>query len=114
MGIVTKEEVCNRLKALIEKDYLNYNWIGVKMDNVSSIERVSVNITDDTFYSGSGDYYFSGIVSFMINTVFEDNKPIGRDLRRFTITPPCKMTIQESNNDFEIKIIETIHVTPHY
>ena len=114
MGIVTKEEVCQKLNSLIKNNYGILSWLGVKIETISSIEEVRANICDDSFYSGNGDYYFSGIVSFMVNTVFEDNKPIGRDLRRFTITPPCKINIQERNNDFEIKIIETIHVTPHH
>lgn len=114
MGIVTKDEVCKRLNAQIKGNYANLSWIGVKMETVSSIESVSVNINDDSFYSGSGDYYFSGTLSFMLNTVFDDNKPIGCDLRRFAITPSCKINIQEINNDFEINIIEAIHVVPHY
>lgn len=111
MGIVTKEEVCKRLKVLIESDYKKLSWVGVKMEIISSIDNASVNINDASFYSGSGDYYFSGLVSFMVNTTFDDNNnPIGSSVRRYIISPHCKIHIYENNYDFEIKIIEPIYV----
>lgn len=115
MGIVTKEEVCRKLKKQIKKDYQNLLWCGIKMGTVSSIEEVEVNIDDNSFYSGSGDYNFNGFFSFMINAVFDENdKPIGCNSKRYVIFPHCKVNIKEINNDFEIKIIEPIQIIPHH
>lgn len=115
MGIVTKDEVCKKLNALIKENYKKLSWIGIKTGTIFSIEKVEVNIIDNSFYSGNGDYDFSGIVSFMINTVFDDNnKPIGQDLKRYAISPSCKMKIQEINYDLCVEIIKPIQVIPHH
>ena len=115
MGIVTRDEVCKRLNAQIKANYEKLLWIGIKTETIYSIEKVETDITDNSFYSGNGNYNFSGIVSFMVNTVFNDNnEPIGRDLKRYSISPSCKLNIQEINNDLNIEIIEPIQVTPHY
>ena len=115
MGIVTNEEVCKRLKVLIKSNYKNLSWVGIKLEIVSSIDNVNVNIDDDSFYAGNGDYYFGGFVSFMVNTVFDENNiPIGDSLKNYTISPRCKISIYENSNDFEIKIIEPIYVVSQY
>ena len=64
MGIVTKEEVCRKLKKQIKKDYQNLLWCGIKMGTVSSIEEVRAASID---FDGSV-FYFSDLANKRIYT----------------------------------------------
>ena len=114
MGKVTEQEVCRRLNVEIRENYEELSWIGIKMDTISSLENVSVNIDDDSFYSGNGDYYFNVFVSFMVKTFDEDNNLIGYNTKRYVTQPHCKFNIKENDIDFIVKIIEPICLTPHH
>ena len=67
---------------------------------IHNIENVAP-ILIDFQYEGSGDYLFSADISFMVK---EQNNPFGMHRERFRIFPRSKMSIIETDIDFNIEV----------
>lgn len=100
MGKVTADAIRTRLIRLISNSWMELRWEGINIDMIHSIETVAP-ILIDFQYEGSGDYKFSADISFMVK---EQNNPFGMHRERFRIFPHSKMSIIETDIDFNIEV----------
>lgn len=100
MGKVTADAIRTRLMHLIRNSWKELQWKGINVDMIHNIENVAP-ILIDFQYEGSGDYLFSADISFMVK---EQNNPFGMHRERFRIFPHSKMSIIETDIDFNIEV----------
>lgn len=105
MGFVTVDAIKVKLSKYIREHWRNLPWNGIDMDMVHDLDEVSAIINDRFRYEGQGEYEFSADISFMVKEV---NNPFGTHRKLYRIFPFCKMSIEESDNDFKIEITSSI------
>lgn len=106
MGKVTNAAIKIKLINEIRENWKEKEWQGINFDMIQSLEKVEPTLSPDFRYEGSGEEYkFSADIYFMIK---EKNNPFGADRKTYRIHPYCKMLIEETGDDFNVKITSPI------
>ena len=101
MGRITADAIRIRISQIIRNQMHELQWNGIKIEIVEKIDYVQPILSNDFKYEGSGDYDFSGHIAFMVK---EANNEYGTHREKYKISPCCKMSIKEMEDDFKIEI----------
>lgn len=101
MGKMTADAIRIKLSQIIRDQVFDLHWNGINIETVDKIDNVQPILSNDFRYEGSGEYEFSAHVSFMVK---ETNNEYGTHRESFRISPCCKMSIKEKDDDFNIEI----------
>ena len=108
MGKITNEAIRIKLLHEIRDNWRKLEWQIPNLDMIQDFEKVEPILSTDFRYEGSGEEYkFSANVYFMVK---EPNNAFGVNRKSYRIFPDCKMSIEETGDDFKVKIIEPIHL----
>ena len=111
MGKVSENSIRIKLTKTIKEQFGIIHWKGINTDIVDSIDNIQPTLSNDFKYEGSGEYEFSAHISFMVK---ENDNASDMHKETYAINPPCKMTIKESEMDFDIEIVSTIFLQRKY
>ena len=105
MGKITADAIRLKLSKIIREQTSELQWNGIDTKMIEKVDNVQPVLANGFQYEGSGEYEFSAHVSFMVK---ETNTEFGMHRESYKISPFCKMSINEIDNDFNIDIISPI------
>lgn len=103
MGKISENNIRSKLVDIIRTQFMQIDWKGITLKDVISIERLTILLSDKFKYEGKGTYDFYISISLMEKINEENSHCV-----KYRTNSPCKMIINETEDNFEVEIIEPI------
>lgn len=107
MGKVTEGAILAKLIRLIKGQFRELNWQGINITKVKDVEWVEPTLGNFK-YEGCGEYEFSAHIRFLVK---DTNNESGMHSEIHEIYHPCKISIEESKQDFDVTITSPTIIT---